>query len=297
MRKIIGLLGVMSSMLVSMPVWSMQQLDDTALAAATGQDGIDIKIVPTGPLNFDVVIHDKDGLTGVPNQTYDSAGAIVFGRAGIGPNALSISSGSSNIEILVRIDADAGIGGNQPTLNINVSLPQKLTLQTGDIWVAKSNSTSPTDFVRGYTLPVKVMNNMRVEIEDWNLNLQLGNEPQGAMIKLGGLVNVHQGIRIDNFVLSDNSGIHSGGGIGIGRINIMDSTPDGFGDRPFNFAVSVDANAQGLVVSLDQFGNGGSNIWLRRVRLGDTALLAPALGDVELRGVQMAGTAITITGH
>ena len=147
----------------SVPVWATQPLNDEELSNLTGQDGLTISIVPTGPIQAEVIYHDNDGLTNTDLGGTGKAGAVILGTAdGKSNNPLSLSSGSANINIILKIDADTGTGTDGAFVNVGVSLPQDLTINTGDIWVGASKQKNGA--VRGYTDAVKILDNMKVYI-------------------------------------------------------------------------------------------------------------------------------------
>jgi hypothetical protein len=294
--KLFPQLALVSAIAVSGSAFAMEALNDATLSNTTGQDGITISIKPpvknfdakinpttgvgssyfTGTGGFagvldvaSVRIHDKDGYNGT-NQ----AGAIVldgFSLAGSAP-------------IVVKIDADGGAGGAAPLLNVNVALPSTLVIRTGDISVAASNGIGAAGGSIG--TKVKVLDSMDIKLGSSTMNIQLGNETQGAMIKMAGTIT--GGLQINNFKLNDNSGANQGGSIAVDNITLIDST-----GGQLTLDSSIDVVAGGL-----QIVSGGAPIDIRMsgVKLGATAT-ALSLGDVELVGVDAAGTVLTIAGH
>lgn len=313
--KLFPQLALVSAIAISGNAMAMQALDDTTLSNATGQDGITIAIKPptsnfdaltgtnyfaatggnAGVISIDhIYVHDKDGdavnASGV-------AGAIVldgFKIAGSAP-------------IVVKIDADSNAGN--PLLNVNVALPSTLVIRTGDISVASSNRSLTANTVtdRGIAADQNlILDSLDVRLGGATLNIQLGAEAQGAMIKATGTIN--GGLTIDGLTLRDSAGVASGtpagnlgngtGAIYIGSINISDT-----GAANLTINTDIDVSDKGLVLTV---GGSASDILLSDVRLGtinktagvlDTATSAASLGDIEIVGMNGAGTQIAISGH
>jgi hypothetical protein len=293
--KLFPQLALVSAIAISGNAFAMEALNDATLSNTTGQDGITIAIKPptkqfdarTGTTYFpnaggatagfagvldvaSVRIHDKDGYNGS-----NSAGAIVldgFSLAGSQP-------------IIVKIDADGGASGAAPLLNVNVDLPDVLVIRTGDISVAASNGIGAA---LG-TQSAVILDSMDIVMGQASMNIQLGNEAQlsnsgtgTAMINFAG--NIDGGLQINNLKLND---ANSGGSISVDNITLIDTA---------GTALTLDASINVVAGGL-QVRSGGAPIDIRMsgVTLGDAT--AVSLGDVELVGVDAAGTMLTISGH
>lgn len=316
--KLFPQLALVSAIAISGNAMAMQALDDATLSDATGQDGITIAIKPptaafgdptTGPfaatggqagvISIDhIYVHDKDGAGAAVVPTGSAAGAIVldgFKIAGSAP-------------IVVKIDADSN--GGDPLLNVNVALPSTLVIRTGNISVATSNRSLTANTVndRGIAADQNlILDSLDVQLGGATLNIQLGAEAQGAMIKASGTIN--GGLTIDRLTLRDSAGSASNpttgnlgngtGAIYVGSINVRDT-----GVANLTINTSIDVSDKGLVLTV---GGNASDILLSDVRLGtinkDTNGLlvagtsAASLGDIEIVGMNGAGTQIAISGH
>ncbi|MDF1822762.1 MAG: hypothetical protein P1U64_14360 [Alcanivoracaceae bacterium] len=263
----------LASAIAALPVsgFAMEAMDDAALSDVTGQDGLSLNIdVPASTM--DIIIHDGDGstagsLTGV-------AGALVI-------NNMSLSTGAGGID--VDIDADGGATG-APVLNVAVTIPTGTTINTGDIQVAGSsgmgNAVTNTS--------ANILDSMSITLGQVDLNIQLGSaEPQGSMIVLDTAIT--NGITINNFALNDAS---SGESISVSQIVMEDA--DGSG----NLTVSMtgDVETSGLALTFSQLGatagTVGVSLQMSSVQLGT----APAIGDIEIIGLNLNGTTVTIAG-
>lgn len=276
--KLFPQLALVSAIAISGNAMAMQALDDSALSAATGQEGITVTITPgAGGITIDqLVVNDADGRTG--NTLTGQAGSITLGRT-TGP-ALGSDFRLDTTGITLVIDADGN--GTAPVLNVGVTLGAA-TIVTGDIGVAVGNATGSA--TRQATT-VTILDSLTINLGDTDLNIQLGNEVQGAMIKVDA--TVAGGITISDFALND---ANSGGSIAIGSIKVTDAN-----ETFLTIDADIDVEANGLVITT----NGGPmDVLLDEVKLGDNTVgnTTPVLGNVGLFGLDMSGTTITVSGH
>lgn len=274
-------LALVSAMAMSSSAFAMQSLDDATLSQTTGQDGVTIQLdLPTNGINAQAILHDSDGLK--VGSVAGNAGAIVMGD-GTAAGNFKITGTA----ITLDIDAD-GSASTNPLLNIKVTLPTNFAVSTGNVYVSKSAGVGGV-----LANQKKIFNNTTLSLAGMTMNMQLGNEAQGAMIKLGGKIT--GGIAMSNFGLIDSStasgqtcttecGIYAD--ILVKDTNTSDLT---LGD------ISVDADNRGLVVGVNTIGSGGVDVRLNNLKLGSTT--TAALGNAELRGLQLSGTQLAIRGH
>lgn len=266
-------LALVSAMIAaSSSAFAMEAMDEEALSAMTGQEGITIQI-DTPALTLSTIIHDNDGLGA------DTAGAIVIGdplSAGGIQNTV-IATGAGGISLVIDAAEDAVDGAY---LNIGVNIAAGTTIQTGDISVAVSNGVGTP--ISGQT--ATILESSTITLGATSLNIQLGNEPQGAMIAVNTVMT--NGLSIANFALNDAS---SGESISIANLTLRDAVGTNLtvGD------VTVDVEAAGLVVAVNSIGTGGLYQSMTGVTLGS----APAIGDIEIIGLNLNGTTLTISGH
>ncbi|MBP8006576.1 MAG: protein FilA, partial [Acinetobacter sp.] len=281
--KMFTKLVLVSSMAISANAMAMQAMDDTALSAATGQDGINIGIaLGAGGISIDkLYIHDNDGLqasTGITGAT-GFAGAISI-------DGLSITQvGSGNLLDLV-IDTDAG--GGDAFLNIAASVGA-VDISIGSIGVAASNGAALTDTttaVRGVTgTPTEILSGLDLSLGAITANVQLGATPQGAMIKLDS--TMQGGLTISNLGINDAAG---GGQIFLDNIYVR-GAGNTTGDLNINTDISVTTNGLRLQNNSTQ----GMNVYIEGVHLGSSG--AASIGDVEIQGLNVGTSTITISGH
>ncbi|PJG42288.1 pilus assembly protein FilA [Acinetobacter tandoii] len=231
-------LVLVSSMAISANAMAMQAMDDAALSAATGQDGLNIGIGISKVEIEKLFIHDNDGLTltgtaavaGPPaipasadyNGGTSTAGAIVIkgnGKAGdanetkgivIGANydnAGAYLLASRNLADLT-IDTDAGTTGTGGAfLNIGAQV-SGLDIKIGEIGVTGSGAlptAASTSIRRGgvdsnYNA---ILSGLSLKTGPMSANIQLGAAPQGAMVKLNA--QMIGGLEITNLGILDNS--------------------------------------------------------------------------------------------
>lgn len=324
--KMFTKLALVSSMAISANAMAMQSMDDAALSAATGQDGINIGIGISKIEIEKLLIHDNDGLTGASN-----AGAIVIKSNGTGATAAngivitapmlnpttvdnSRALASHNL-VDLTIDTDAGTGANGAFLNVAAAV-SGLDIYIGEIGVSGSNAASTTvrrgaDEANNYNA---ILSGLTIKTGVMNANVQLGAAPQGAMIVLNA--NMQGGLEIKNLGIIDSStkkGSGDGtdtnraaGQIFLDSIKFSDASS---ANLTVNAAVSVigkeDTNKGYLRIVT---GSGATtpkkDMYIKGIHLGSQA--AASIGDVEVQGLQtyyfngtanVQGSVITISGH
>lgn len=263
--------------------FAMQAMDDEAMSAATGQDGLTITINSVALNNLDVKYVDRDGIVG--DATYDNPGAIhIFGAGGVG-DGLSISSTGTTIDVDVGGNAGTGAGtGAQLYVNIGMGATtvnlQNVTIAVAD--AAATGSTTGTD----------------VAILEFGTGAALNIAAGGtAELRLGSRAVTDHLIEVSSslpsLTLSALSIVDSvgGGRIGVGNIALGNVAS----------TVGIDVVAGGL--RIDTAGTTVDSIALENVQLGtvDFSTRATAIGDVYITGAGGAPIAlnnvITVTGH
>ncbi|ENW82066.1 hypothetical protein F909_01759 [Acinetobacter sp. ANC 3929] len=333
--KMFTKLALVSSMAISANAMAMQSMDDAALSAATGQDGINIGLGISKVEIEKVLIHDNDGLATTSGGTA-TAGAIVISGNGVTGDVnetqgIVISANTAallptgNLADLV-IDTDAGTGANGAFLNVAANV-SGLNINIGKISVAKSGTTSATSIRRGAVAGSEnaILSGLSLKTGTMTANIQLGAAPQGAMIKLNTIMT--GGLEIKNLGILDNStalGTKDGssaanraaGEIHIDSIKVADATNQ-------NLTVDADISVVGKSGATNATagylqivgGKTAQDIYINGVYLGSknggsaTTRGTNAIGDVEVQGLQtyynpthtaggdVKGAAITISGH
>ena len=259
-----------------MSALALEPMQDDALSGVTGQDGISIGIT-TNNLNLNAIVHDKDGLTSISGD----AGAIVI-------EGLQVNTNSNAINIDIDADGNAGT----PVLNVAVSIPTGTEIQTGNMKVAASGGASAGSWTTSNTTST-VLSNAIITLGSTTLNVQLGNEDQGSMIALN--TTITGGINIAESGILD---ANSGGGIYMDNLLITDS-----GGTDLSVDADVDVDASGMQVPINQFGDAtnGAELRITNQRLGaydyGAGTGVAALGDVQITGLNLNGTTVSIAGH
>ncbi|ENW08995.1 putative pilus system protein FilA [Acinetobacter beijerinckii] len=316
--KMFTKLALVSSMAISANAMAMQSMDDAALSAATGQDGINLGIGISKIEIEKVLIHDNDGLdsTLVGLGGTDTAGAIVIKGNATQTNGIVITPGTTTLpshnlaDITIDTDAGAG-GGNTAFLNVAAQV-SGLNIAIGEIGVSASGTAGTTNIRRGNDSANynAILSGLTLKTGVTSANIQLGAAPQGAMIVLN--TTMTGGLEITDLGILDNSTANAAasrpaGEIRIGSIKVADA---GLTDLSVNAKVSVfgasatTGNGYLQVITGSGASTPKTDIYVSSVKLGSAA--AGSIGDVEVQGMQtyynvgagdVAGTRITISGH
>lgn len=313
--KMFTKLALVSSMAISANAMAMQSMDDAALSAATGQDGLSIGIGITSVSIDKLMIHDNDGLAPagaigtIGAGGTSTAGAIVVNDVVIGAptlDGLPLAADGSNLDTTrtltthnladLTIDTDAGTTANGGAfLNVAAEV-SGLDIKLGAIEIAASNgNTAPASGVqRGTTGTAnQILSGLTIKTGQMDANIQLGAAPQGAMIKLNS--TMLGGLEIANLGITDKAGA---GEIVVDSIKVANT---GGTDLTINASVSV--KPTGLAISAL---NTATDMYVAGVHLGSAA--AASIGDVEVSnmtvthatatgGALTPGALITISGH
>ncbi|EEY75782.1 hypothetical protein HMPREF0012_03404 [Acinetobacter calcoaceticus RUH2202] len=282
--KMFTKLALVSSLAISANAMAMQSMDDAALSAATGQDGINIGIaLGAGGISIDkVFIHDNDGLdpaTGITGAAA-TAGAIVV-------SGVSVTQVDQTANLLdLKIDSVGASGNNGAFLNVAANVGA-VDVSVGSIGVGTSGTLNTTTAVRGITetAPTEIISGLDLSLGAISANVQLGSTPQGAMIKVNS--SLQGGLTLSNFGINDAAG---GGEIFLDKVMVR-----GAGNTTGD--LDVDANISVVPTGLKIQNNSaqGMNVYVQGVHLGSST--AASIGDVEIQGLNVGTSTITISGH
>ena len=323
-------LVLVSSMAISANAMAMQAMDDAALSAATGQDGLNIGIGISKVEIEKLFIHDNDGYTNSALGGTSTAGAIVIkgnGKTGdanetkgivIGANydnAGAYLLASRNLADLT-IDSDAGTTGTGGAfLNIGAQV-SGLDIKIGEIGVTGSGAlptAASTSIRRGGddTNYNAILSGLSLKTGPMSANIQLGAAPQGAMVKLnaqmiGGLEITNLGI-LDNSTKQGNgdgtAGNRAAGQIFVESIKVADANAKDLTLNQSISAIGAEGANNGYLRIISS--SGPVDNYVKGVHLGSQG--AASIGDVEVQGLQTyyspamgaytPGAVITISGH
>lgn len=292
--KCFNLILLASLIGASSTAFALESMEDAALSEATGQDGITISITPpVAGIVFSTIIHDTDPAVD---------GAIIMGNplSAAGHTATSITTPvgqSINMLIDATGDVDAGTAGNQASLQVNVVIPTGTIIHTGSISAAQSNGAG----VAVTNQTAAIMDDLTITLGATTLAMTLGNEvaTTGQMMRLTSTMT--GGLSLANFALRDangGNGSAASGGSAIRATSInMNDTGAGA-----NLAIDarIDVVPTGLQVNVVQLGTlaGGADALITGLRFGSTSAVDNvAIGNVDIVGLNLAGTLVKIAGH
>ena len=300
--KLLTQLALVSAMAISSNAMALQAMDDAALSATTGQDGINVGIDASKIEIAKLHVFDGDGLATASGGS-GKAGAITLN------NVVVTKTGTGNLADLV-IDTDgsatAGATGT-PFLNVAAAI-NALKIDLGKIEV--NNVTGTAGAYKPDAGSAEILSGLTVNLGATTANIQLGNTPQGAMIKLNG--TMVGGLTLSNLAFKDAS-TGGQGYIVLGGVKVTDTGTSG------NLALDADiaVTKQGLAVTALKSAT-GTDIYLTKVVLGGGTGFVPgtpgtpgtgtgsgSIGDVAITGMKFYnggsatpnGVKLTISGH
>ena len=297
--KLFTKLALVSAVAMSSNAMAMQAMDGAALSATTGQDGISIGIDADKVEIAKLHVFDTDGLAvNATTGGTGNAGAITLN------NVVVTRTGTGNLADLV-IDTDGGSAG-KPFLNVAAAI-NALEIKLGKIEV--NDTTNTAGVYKPGTGSAEILSGLTINTGATTANIQLGNTPQGAMIKLNG--SMIGGLSISNLALKDASGA-GGGYIVLGGIKVTDS-----GSTNLALDADVAVTTKGLAVTAMK-STTGTDIYLTKVVLGGGTGFVPgtpgtpgtgtgsgSIGDVAITGMKFFnggsatanGVKLSISGH
>lgn len=285
-------LALVSAIAMSSSAFALEAMEDEALAEMTGQDGVTISITPpSGGITMSTVIHDTD-------PTVD--GAIVIGNplsaAGHTLTSITTPVGQAiRIDIDATGDVDAGTAGNQASLGINIVIPTGTTINTGSISAAQSNGAG----VAVTNQTAAILDNVAITLGATTLAMTLGNEvaTTGQMMRLN--TTMTGGLSLANFALRDangGNGTATSGGSAIRATNIAINNAGASTDLTVD--ARIDVVPTGLQMNMVTLGTGGMDMSITGLRFGSTSNTDNlAIGNVDVIGLNLAGTLIRVAGH
>ncbi|QBF38495.1 protein FilA [Acinetobacter baumannii] len=276
-------LALVSSLAISANAMAMQSMDDAALSAATGQDGINIGIaLGSGGITIDkLYLHDNDGLatsTGITGVS-GTAGAIAISGVTV------TQKGTGNL-LDLAIDTNGASGSNGAFLNVAATVGA-VDVHVGSIGVGTSGTLNQTTAVRGITetAPTEIISGLDLSLGQISANVQLGSTPQGAMIKVNS--SLQGGLTLSNFGINDAAG---GGKIVLDKVMVR-----GAGNTTGDLDVNADISVVPTGLRIQNNSTQGMNVYAQGVHLG--AAGNASIGDLEIQGLNVGKSTITISGH
>lgn len=280
--KLFTKLALVSAIAVSGSAMAMESMDDSALSSTTGQEGITVKIETTTGIKInELYLHDNDGYNGSADAGAIAITALAGGTANQAANGITITQTGTDPLLTLDINADGGAGA--PFLNIAATVGAT-EIEIGEIAVVKSGAVPAAGVSqrRGGSDKATFIEGLTLDMGSLTANIQLGNTPQGAMIKLNSTIT--GGLNISDLSIKDNAG---GGNIVLDSIQIADA---GTANLTINSDISVQTG--GLVITDNA---GARDLFVKGIHLGSAA--AASIGDLEIRGLDMGTSTITVTGY
>lgn len=265
--------------------FAWQALDDSSLSQTTAQDGLTIKLENFTP-NAQIVWTDTNGINpadgSINPADYGLMGTSAPGSVVMGDGTTAGNFRISKGTTVITLDADAGVGN--PFLNIGIKLPEDLTIQTGDVFVAAKDADNKL------VNKTRTMRDMKVELGGLKLNIQLGNAPQDGMLRVYGTID--EGVRVSNIALI---GASSGGdeyGIGINQMRISDA---GDSSRLTFNGAKASISDKGILATPSPGKR--VDVFMENFRLGNLSGSAAGLADIGLMGLNVGDISVLISGH
>ena len=280
-----------------MSALALEPMQDDAMSAVTGQDGISIGL--NLDVAMDMYVEDTDGVADGPLGDYDNDAGTPDTNAWTGlDNAGFIVIRNLAVSGNVDLDIDSGSeSGGGGVLNIGISVPN-VTIGTAAnplaIGVAASTAADGArDATAGLTRVATASSSVTdvitldtISLTNVGLNVQLGPDAAEFMRIEASAFDLD----IANFSLNDavNDGSIFMDQLFVGNIDLSGTTAGVYDD--------------GLRMTLG--GSGDMEVAMMGVTLGTqgdpTATPAvpasPALGNVYITGLNLAGTTVTISG-
>lgn len=307
---------------------AMQMLDDHELAQSTGQDGLSVSLQGNGTISFDsITLQDTDGFrtsTNTTSTTHDAAAGISYITTGAN-KGVSFYSGSARDTAVTKpvsfvIDADGN--GGDPVANIGIQFASNLTrirLDAFELALTTLDSSNAIVTSTKRNLIRTGVNGIDIDFSltgsTFGINMQLGNQPQGAMFMFtGGEIEKisAKGLEVISYECTAGCGTASAEYAEAGSLGLdleLSGTKDGSGDIvPFKLAgITMDVTTAGLIVGktgkLDKF-----DLTINNLVMGDANATIPSseppfnglangsIGNIGLVGVEVTGFKATIKG-
>lgn len=258
-------LALVSAMVAaSSSAFAMEAMDEEALAAATGQDGLRITL-DTNLSGMNIKWIDRDG-TGVAG--YGNAGAVTIGAVGISTTGMTID---------IDAGGSAGTAANDSgLLAIGINAPNAITVNLNNttIAVADATPTGPTSGTATTVIQFDATASLTIGA-GLNMDIELGNEVNDFVTINANLGNV----TLTGLSIVDGSSSES---IGIGTMTLSGLT---IVDQTINIV------AGGLEINT---GTGLTNVGLalEGLTLGST----PSIGDVYITDLSLSNNTIRVAG-
>lgn len=264
---------------------------------------------------------------GLGAATSGTAGAIVLDTGAKDKTGTATTKGLviQGGNIAINVDTDGGGTGNDPFINANIKMSGTTHIGIGKVQVAKSNATQTayngtTAGQRGVTSTnsKNILGALSLKMDGGEMNVQLGAQPQGAMVKMKSTIK--NGLTLENLEVIDADGFSRAGSAagvtpvvpaitgspGSLLVKKLVLTDTGSTDMSMDAQVDIDSK-KGIVIEMSS-PTGGYYAYMEDVGIGDgagtgtfakigTTTVDNVIGDVEIVGLEMGKSTISISGH
>ncbi len=235
-------------------------------------------------------IHDNDGLdptTGIVGATATAGAITITGTDATQGKAITLTQVDTTQNLLdLKIDSVGASATNGAFLNVAANVGA-VNVKVGSIGVGSSGTLNETTAVRGITeaAPTEILSGLDLSLGAISANVQLGATPQGAMIKVNS--SLQGGLTLSNLGINDAAG---GGKIVLDKVMVR-----GAGNTTGNLDVNADISVVPTGLKIQNNSTQGMNVYAQGIRLGSNT--AASIGDVEIQGINVGTSTITISGH
>lgn len=202
------IIALMSICLTAPATFAMQPLDDQKLSATTGQDGINLGIGLNKIEFSQVSVINNEGISSpIAGQSYNGRSALSIAGNVDAPVSLNFVGANTAPTINVTMDTDGGSNA-QAFANLGVSLGSQISgikISPFSVYLASAGAVSSQNTSKSLFSPAGGLNpdvaklleigsdthNFEITFHNTHkpqINVQLGNVPQGQMMQFSGAI-------------------------------------------------------------------------------------------------------------
>ena len=196
-------------------------------------------------------------------------------------SSIAVSANAMAMQAMDDASLSSTTGANGAFINVAAAITG-LKAEIGSIGVAKAGAKNGVvrGVVEGSTN--EILTGLTLTLGSVGANIQLGATPQGAMIDLKS--EIAGGLQLSNLGIKDNAG---GGTIHLGDIQLVTT-----GKTSLAADAKISVTPTGLAIKP---AAQNMSAYITGIHLGSKDV--KSIGDVEIKGLNMGGSTITITGH
>lgn len=291
------LLTSIIALAMAAPALALESMDDDSLSQLVAQDGATWTMDMSQTMDAYRIV-DKDGYTGVTNP-----GQVIIKNMGLKTCTETTSLGTCTATtggagMTIRFDAGSQAAGANPVLLATITTARKIRQQMEGLWIGNVDSASPSKqpLASGsYQIlsvnPGGALADKYVDITTpvGNvLRMEMGNQPSGNFLTAQSLkiskIEMNGGM-----ALCDASAVGCANALRIGGYKI-----EGVGGTDVDLSGTVmGVNSSGLYLTMGP--NVKMDLYNTNQSLG--ASTNPGMGSVVMRGLDLSGATLTMSGH